>query len=105
MASSALITTAVFHGLQAEEVQIKRAAAYALENAIDFCSKHFETPEESKVLLNAIMNAAIYPDEDLQCTCLTIFIDVAFMHYDALEPFIEVLFKVFLSMCSIFTCR
>lgn len=44
--------------------------------------------------MSTILEAMSFPDEDLQCTCFAIFIDVAFMHYDALEPFMNTLFQV-----------
>lgn len=107
LSSSRDITTAVVFGLKAQDVQVKRAAAYALENAIDFCAKHFDTPtvrhqcmrffdpsQESQTIMATLLEALTFPDEDLQCACLVIFIDVAFMHYEALEPFMTHLFKV-----------
>ena len=55
LAHSAPILVAIVRGLQSKSVELRRAAAMALENAADFCSKHFENPKVMIMMMMMMM--------------------------------------------------
>jgi importin subunit beta-1 len=90
------VLTAVCFAMRPEEehLDVKEAAAKALNNAIDFCKKNFDNETEKKYLMNCILHASAHPQLKIKLVGLQLLIQVASLYYEKLTDYIVDIFKI-----------
>lgn len=88
-----------------EDEKVKVAACNALFNALGFCSKNFENPDECAIIVNTVLAAMASPSEEVRIAAYTILTEIGTLHYHVLAPFMNSIFKVVHHHVVIFTTQ
>jgi len=90
------VLTAVIHGLRAEEtsMDIKLAAAEALDNAIEFAHDIFTKDQERNFVMQQVCQATEVADVRVRKKAMDCLVTIAYYHYDKLPAYIEAISQI-----------
>eukprot|EP01125_Pyxidicula_operculata_P001899 TRINITY_DN1180_c0_g1_i2.p1 TRINITY_DN1180_c0_g1~~TRINITY_DN1180_c0_g1_i2.p1 ORF type:complete len:856 (+),score=219.61 TRINITY_DN1180_c0_g1_i2:38-2605(+) len=95
-AHSSAILTAIIHGMRPEmtNLEVKSAACEALYNALSFCRRHFEAPQERSIIINVVVECGKSQNEKIAVASFSILAELASLHYDRIATEMENIFKL-----------
>lgn len=98
-AQSNLVLTAIVQGMRKEEqnVNVKRAAAAALLNALEFARRNFADDRERSFLMQIVCEAAQSSDNILRVIAFQCLVKIALEYYDHLAQYMQFLLNVSIS--------
>lgn len=90
------VLTAVIQGLRKEEtnMEIKYAAAQALNHAIEFAQAIFEKDTERNYVMSQVCDATQAPDERVRKESMDVLASIAYYYYPKLPAYIEAISQI-----------